>query len=228
MKKLLKRYWRLIETVQRAHEERKMANGHDFDHAFSVANLAFKFCETDEFKELAWIAGLYHNADRIIACDRKSPRLKVPPEGIETLVQEWLAFGRFSESAKLIVIGAVLSHNEPNSDSDDAVTIALKDADRVVCSRIDVVVRAGQFHPDIPVLDPHLLFDDKRGSFTERLSVMASLRDCLDWGNLEDKRFGVRTEKAKKMIVARTEMLRSFLLAIIEQRREEGLVPYPV
>mgnify|MGYP001565927685 CR=1 FL=1 len=36
----LKRYPNLVRVVREAHEKRNMSHGHDFNHAFAVANLA--------------------------------------------------------------------------------------------------------------------------------------------------------------------------------------------
>ena len=213
--------------MREAHETRKMAHGHDFDHALAVANLAGKFCEGPELVNLAWLAGLCHNADRIIAIDRGMGRREVPDEAVEQLVRGWLedALIGWRKSA---AIHAVLDHGKPNDPNDTAVTIALKDADRVVNARLDVVIRSGQFHADLPVLEPTLLINDTRGKYNARLTVVADLLDCLDWGNLNDQRFGVRTSGARAMITARVKRLREFLEAIVEQREEEGLVPYPI
>lgn len=235
MKAYLKKYQGLMRVVREAHETRKMAHGHEFDHAFAVANLANFFSESllgvtsSVMHELAWMAGICHNADRIIALDRGTPRGEVPRSDIEALVRSWLdTEPALGNEDKDIIVRAVLNHGKPNEETDDAVTIALKDADRVVNARFDVVIRSGQFQPELPVLDPTLLLEDKRGRYNGRFTIIADLVDCLDWGNLADERFGVRSSAAKKMIVRRVKKLRKFLEDNIEQRREEGLVPYPL
>lgn len=227
MKDLLNKYCKFFDIVRTEHEKRGMASGHDFDHAVSVANLAAIFCESLELKEFAWVAGLCHNADRIIAIDRQTPRRDIAKEDVAVLVREWLKSTDLLLSVPRIV-EAVQEHGEPNNPNDDKIIVALKDADRVVNARLDVVIRSGQFRSNLPVFDPILLLNDTRGKYNSRLTIVADLMDCLDWGNLEDARFGVRTAGAKKMIVERVALLKQFLEMIVEQRREEGLVPYPI
>ena len=235
MEALWNKFQSLFSLIQGAHEYRKMSHGHGFDHAFAVANLAALFCEASEDREFAWMAGLCHNADRMIALDRGTPRREVPDEDVNGLVYEWLSviehIGKYQidwDFEKVSIINAVLNHGKPNDSGDDTITRALKDADRVVNARLDVVIRSAQFQPELPVIDLALGLDDKRGKYNGRLTVVADLMDCLDWGNLEDARFGVRTAGAKKMIVERVALLKQFLEMIVEQRREEGLVPYPI
>ena len=169
----------------------------------------------------------------MIAIDLGKPRGEVPAADVEVLVRSWLdTEPNLSEEEKQIIARAVLNHGRPNEESDDAVTIALKDADRVVNTRLDVIIRSAQFHSEQLVLDPvRLLSGEKVGRYNSRPTVMDALRDCLDWGDFnspENARFAVRTEKAKWMITEYVAELRAFLEKIVEQRRKEGLVPYPV
>ncbi len=227
MEELLKKYRKLVAAVFEAHRVRGMQKGHNFDHTYSVANLAWDFCEDDSLKKAAFIAGLFHNADRMIAFDENLPNSReVPDDKVDALVRGWLTVEDLTEYICQVIIKAVLNHGKPNDDSDDTVTVALKDADRAVNARIDVVIRSAQFRSNLPVIDPVLLLEDFRGKYNDRLTVVADLLDCLDWGK-DDPRFGVRTQKAKKMIASRVAALLNFFEMIVEQRKEEGLVPYP-
>ena len=223
------RYPRLFGAIQRAHEERKIQQGHNFEHAFAVAQRAREFCECPFWIDNAWLAGTSHNADRMLQGDLGIDRRgDVPAEKIERLVRSWLDLeSRINEDDKAWVVRAVLDHGKPNDDDDSAVTVALKDADRVVNARIDIVLRSAQWQHDLPLIDPVLLLDDKRGRYNGRLTVVADLFDCLDWGS-ENPRLCVRTPKARKMIKSRVDDLRRFLEMLVEQRREEGLVPWPL
>ena len=215
MSDFIKQYPTFVAAVIAQHTSRKMAHGHDFDHAFGVANLAAGFCEEPGYSYLAWLAGMCHNADRMIAKDLGKPRGDVDPQLVKIMVRGWLdAEPSLSETDKAMVDIAVRRHGEPNDASDDFVTRALKDADRVINARIDVIIRSAQFHPELPVIDPVLGMHDTRGRYNGRLTVIADLMDCLDWGNLADKRFGIRTFRAKTLIVERVAKLREYLEGI--------------
>lgn len=236
-KKIWKIFPPLAKVTRRAHIDIGMANGHDFDHALSVAQIALFVAESHSTGRLAGAAGLCHNADRIIA---KLQDMKIwlgasGEEGIRHLAREWLCQeARISSEERDIILGAVIKHSRPNENDDDEVTVALKDADRISCLDLNVLIRAGQFHPNLPLLDPNYLLGEsinlphekRRGRYNERPSVLEDLRDCLDWADTDD-RFCVRLPKSRKLAFERAELLRSTLDKIIKQREEFGLVPYP-
>lgn len=144
---------------------------------------------------------------------------------IENIVARWLQSTNFTEPDKRLIIGAVLNHERPNEDNDGPVTIALKDADRVVNAALDVVIRSGQFQPDLPVIDFKLLLKDKRGKYNSRFTIIADLTDCLDWA--KEGPFYVRTQLARNMIRKRVAQLGSFLNNYVAQLEEEKVFPYP-
>ena len=154
---------------------------------------------------------------------------KISNVEVKRLVHEWLEKRGISEAwPKVCSYTGCSESQQTNELGDDAITVALKDADRVVNTRLDVVIRSGQFQPGLPILDPVLLLNDKRGKHSNRPTILANVVGCLEWGNLEDQWFGVRTAGARAMIISRVARLREYLELIVEQREEEGLVPYPL
>lgn len=220
MEKIEKFYPALFEVVKNDHQG--MERGHNFEHALRVANVAYLVAE-EPHRRLAWVAGLCHNADRIL--EEKFGREPNEKE-VREVLDGWLDLENFGDENKAIIIEAVLRHSWPNEDDDGSILIALKDADRIVNLDPDNLVRFGQFQPDLPVSDNHFfnLFEDgrPRGKYGSRPTVVEDLWDCLDWGR--ECPFGVRLPKSKEMIRGRTEYLRNFFSEMRKRLIEEGFV----
>ncbi len=218
---------RLVLVTRLAHE--KYAADivhHDFDHALQVALVAVEVAEEPETSRLAGAAGLCHNADRMLEERTDGKVKKAEPAAIERLIREWLAVEPFSEEEKWHIVEAVLEHSKPNNDKDSPTTVALKDADRIICLGLDVVVRGAQDH-NCPTVDPWLLYDDTRGKYGRRESIVKVLQECLEWAS-DDRLFGVRLPKSKVLAKERAGAIQWYVDTAIAQRQKLGLVPYPL
>lgn len=219
---------RLIEVSRKAHTElvAKIVH-HDFDHALQVAQVAIRVAEDPEIARLAAAAALCHNADRMLEERVDGKVTKPSPAAIEKLIRKWLAVeSKLFEKEKLTIVEAVLEHAKPNSSEDSDVTVALKDADRIVNLGFDVIVRGAQHH-NCSAIDPWFLLNDERGNYARRQSMVKVLQDCFEWAS-DDPRFGVRLPRSKEIARTRVKALQQYIDTVIAQRKELGLVPYPL
>src|SRR3989344_1367076 len=143
-----------------------LTGGHDPFHAARVGQYAFEIAEALEVARLAGVAGLCHNADRILQHDLKVSRKDVPEEMVIVLVNEWLDFTDLSEEKRRLVVSAVLLHSLPHDPNDGLVLVSLKDADLLANLEPDVIMRAAQFYPDFPVVDPVYWLSESSGYFS--------------------------------------------------------------
>ena len=151
----MKRIWELLpdvaKKVRQKHEEVGLLGHHDWVHAFRVGEVARRVAKRewdyDPLTFLAGLAGLCHNADRILQKEMEVGRREVPREAVVTLMTTWLQRS-VGVGDIATVIDAVLKHDGKNSPEDSQVLIALMDADRVVNLDVDLLMRSGQFYND--------------------------------------------------------------------------------
>lgn len=203
-----------------------LSGGHDSFHAARVGQYALEVAETDEVSRLAGVAGLCHNADRILQHDLKVGRKGVPEEMVRELVNEWLDCTDLSEGERGMVISAVLLHSLPNDPGDNPVLVALKDADRLANLEPDVIMRAAQFYPDYPVVDPAHWLSDPASTFREPKSVAKDLANNAEWGNFGDPKFGIRLPKAQLRATEFTNFLLDYLERVRKCWVDAGLLPF--
>lgn len=231
----------LTNVVREAHEKEAarlkvaMFYCHDFDHAVRVANYAMYVAEPEYGERtavLAGAAGLCHNADRILQRRLGLGRDgEVPPNQIRKLVLRWLSTkwnhlggGLFEEEEKYIIVEAVLGHSAKNGPNDHPVQIALMDADRIVNTEADCIIRNGiYFGDDLPVVDPINFLSDPSASWRDPKSNLRALAERDDW-LVEGGPVGVRLKLARELMKPRLAFYHQFFKKIAEQRREAGLL----
>ena len=254
MQKIWEVFPKLAAAVCEDHlKEGMTGSGHDFEHAARVGQYAYlvayynalNICPVDEaesWARLAGAAGLCHNADRIlqrrVGIDRLSNN--VSEEEIWMLIRRWFgeegdifytksSYPNYYDLPELektnLVVKAVLGHNGKNDESDSPVLVALMDADRLVNIELDLVIRCGQFQPDLPAVDFRHLLDDPTASYKDPKSVLSDIKSSLEWET--DPRFALRTPTAIEMGRARFAALRFYMETLLEQIKESGLIPYP-
>ena len=201
-------------------------NGHDAFHAARVGQYAFEIAETPDVARLAAIAGLCHNADRILQYQLKVGRKDVAVDLVRDLVDEWLNHTDLSNDEKSVVVNAVLNHSLPNGIGDDQVLIALKDADRLTNLEPDVIMRAAQFCSDFPVVDPVHWLSDPNATFREPKSVVKDLANNSEWGNFSDPKFGIRLPKAQFRAKEFADYLCDYLERVKKCWVDAGLLPF--
>ncbi|OGZ04657.1 MAG: hypothetical protein A2648_00990 [Candidatus Lloydbacteria bacterium RIFCSPHIGHO2_01_FULL_41_20] len=241
-------YPALARAVKRTHDEATdwlggpMFHCHDFDHALRVANYAMMIAPDEKTGRLAAIAGLCHNADRILQKKLKvGPFGKVPKEAIEAMVRDWLSVLNIQEMERgdsyhppfattedgQLVMDAVLNHGNKNGKDDSLVLITIMDADRLVNIEADVLVRDGQYFGDaMRVVDPVHIDRDPNANFRNLGSILRNSVEKFDW-ETEGGFVGIRLPKARELMKSRFAFLRLWIKTIREQREEAELFPYP-
>jgi len=220
---------RITTVIKKCHEsEGGTFFGHDFDHALRVANYATIIAEDEKTARLAGLAGLCHNADRILQHKTDVGFYgDVLDVEVKKLVNSWLDNDKnISIDDREIVLDAVLHHSKKNDPSDSPTLITLMDADRLVNIEADLIPREGQCIPNVHVIDPILLLSDPEAHFFNPKSIMRHVKEILDW-EIEGGIVGIRLPKARKIAKSRFNFLKLFLKTTIDQRKEAGLIPYP-
>ncbi|MEK7629878.1 MAG: HD domain-containing protein [Patescibacteria group bacterium] len=227
MKKIWEIFPNLAAVVRKTHLDEKITGGgHDFEHAARVAQYAYIVSEGEVFRNLAGAAGLCHNADRVLQTRLKVGRRDVSADKIRDLVLEWLSSeSAFIDSDKETIIDAVLKHGGKNDDSDSPILVALMDADRLVNIELDLVIRSGQFQPDLPAVDFVFFLSDPTADYKNPKSVLRDIFHSLEWET--DSRFQIRLPRAVEMAKSRFAALRTFIQTIELQLKDSGLMPYP-
>jgi hypothetical protein len=226
-RKIIEIFPELWKRVYERHIKSNILSGcHDPFHAARVGQCALDIAENEEIAILSGIAGLCHNADRILQYDLKIGRKDVPEKMVTTLVNEWLGNTDLYEIERLVILDAIFKHSLPNDPNDGQVLITLKDADRLINLEPDVIMRSAQFFSDFPVVDPVHWLSDPKATFKEPKSVIKNLSQNAEWGNFEDPKFGIRLPKAQ----IRAKKFSGYLLDYIERVEncweESGLLPF--
>ncbi len=227
-----KRIWELCpEIAHRVEEEYaalaaddKYIHHHDFGHAKRVGEVAYQVAKNEwgdeHIAKLAGIAGIVHNADRIIQAQKDIGRRDVSREDVAALVKKWIA-NDLQETDVVTILDAVLGHDGKNADEDSLVKIALQDGDRVVNLDVDLLPRSRQYYNDLPVVDYEHLLDDPKATYRKPRSVLKDIHYALDWVEPASG-VCVRTKLGIEMARKRAEVIRFFFSALKEQLREEG------
>lgn len=167
----------LTVMVKNAHEHlnahRVFGSGHSFHHAITVANYALQIAPDEDCAKYAAIAGLCHNAGKVLARKNGEPHRVMSARSIQDYIYRWLV--EFKGRRREYIIADVVAHEEPNNDNDRDTLIVLKDAVRLARMDAFCLVRAGQFHPDIPIVHS----DDLNGPSNDLLNPRSIVDDCL-------------------------------------------------
>lgn len=227
MEKIWVMFPKLCRAVRDDHVKYGMENtGHNFDHVLRCGQYALLIAEDAETARLAGAAAICHNADRILQHALKVGRKDVPWERVEEMVRGWLEAESFGESDVVTILDAIKKHSGKNSPDDSPALIGLMDADRLTCSDAGDVMESVRFFGDLPIFDRVHLLDDPVATFREPRSVFRILSERFPWGK-EGGSVGVRLPKAKELMRSRLAIFRLYIDAVVHQRREIGLVPYP-
>lgn len=234
MKRIWEMYPNLTRAIKKSHDDMPtpMLYCHDFDHAIRVADRGMVIAPDEETGRLAAVAGLCHNADRILQKQANSGRDgKVADELVTAMVNEWLdtePVDIFLEEERKLILDAVLNHWKRNSPDDSLVLMTLQDADRTVNIEADCIIRRGGYWgDDLRVVDPVHLLNDPNANFKNPGSVLWTMKDEEACFMATEGVANLRLPKAREIAKSRFAFYRVFLEAVIKQRGEAGLIPYP-
>ena len=214
----------VAERIKSGHQKAELFGHHDYVHAFRVGEVARQIALEEwgdqQLSYLAGLAGLAHNADRILQ------KLKSSNQTVEELVRFWLHDVMMDETSRATVVEAVLKHSNKNSPDDSKVLVALMDGDRVVNLDTDLFIRSGQYYANLPVVDYQNFLDDPKATYRDPRSVMRDIRYSLDWVDSTSS-VCVRTKKGSEMANTRAKVFSTFFDALRGQLAEEGIaVPF--
>ena len=225
--KIIEIFPELWKKVYERHVKSQIVSGcHDPFHTARVGQYALTIAENETVARLAGIAGLCHNADRILQYDLGLGREDTPEELVITLVNEWFDVTDLSEKERSLVLDAVLKHSLPNNPDDSQVLITLKDAERLINLEPDTIMRTAHFFSDFPVVDPVHWLSDPEATYREPRSVIKGLASCAEWGNFDDPKYGVRLPKARICAKKFADYLLDYIERVKECWEEAGLLPF--
>lgn len=222
--------WEFFPEVARRVKEEHLMVGlrghHDYVHAYRVGELARQIAEHEwgnepQLSSLAGLAGLAHNADRILQKKLGIGRKKVPPGTVTALVDEFTA-GFVTPEEFQIVVDAVLMHDGKNCKEDSPVLRALRDADRVVNLDADLIIRAAQHYPELPPVVYGSPLMNQPGDYRNPGSVLRDITFSLEWLDPQSP-FCMTTKLGWLMGKKREGLLLAFMSALDAQLEEEGV-----
>lgn len=218
-RRLWEKFPLVVEMVKNDHiSQGAIGGGHDFLHALMVAQYADIIAENENVGELAWIAGICHNTDRIFhtASDRDIDRK------IWSYLNSGGAMLSFTFQEKEMIAEAIMNHSKLNDPKDNPVTITLKDADRLPNIGPLLCVRSGQHFHNLPACDPHFVeTPDPTSSFRDPKTVLRDIEMSLEWEPW------LRCPKAIELAKPWFNQLRIFVEGFKRQLEETDLLPYP-
>jgi hypothetical protein len=185
MEKMWKKFPELVTAVTEDHKnEGHKDRSHDLLHALMVAQYGTMIAGTKSEKKCAWVAGLCHNTDRIF-----------PEDQVGKIVSRYLSETSLTREEKEAVHEAVMKHSEPNKKSDNPITVALKDADRLANLGPLTLIRSGQFRSGIRTANPkHITNPDPEAAYLEPKSAFHdAIHTRLEWESW------LRLPKAKEL-----------------------------
>lgn len=201
-------------SIKAGHENTKKQSrgGHGVDHDITVAMLAVKISTNERVGQKAWCAGMLHSTDRVVEMADVIDSMAKHADHLKHF---------FSRSEISEIIEAAFRHSELNQSDQSETQIILMDADRLANMQSAVIIRSGQFKPDIPVFD----FKHLSGEINP-LSTYEDPKSVLD-----DLRFVIknyipqfRTDEAKRLGSIYAIGLSAYIKAVEEENESLGLL----
>lgn len=221
---LLAKFAPLVDAVKKLHASREKNSGHGFDHDLAVAQWAYRLSIEEGFSyetaALAWVAGILHSLDHVL------------PNGIKSVIgsmgiKDLLDLTQISEEQKVVIIKAVQEHSGANGANDSTVKVALMDADKIANLGPTVIIRSGQFRPDIPPCETEYLIGtdvNPASTYPKPTSVLDDLRHNMWWGDqVRNPKYCFRLRSAWKHGEKRIAYLANFIARIREEYADIGL-----
>lgn len=184
-------------------------SGHGHDHGITVAEIGVLLTDNPKLQDMVWVSGNGHSLDRMF-----------PKDNFEKKIWEYLQFAKQHFTGKELeeIFIAIRDHGNKNSEEDSELTILLKDADRLGNTMLGIVIRSGQFTPDIPAMElQYLKTPNPVSTYPNPTSVIEDLRGCLEWEGW------IRTPKAKVIAAPLFAELRHFMNTLASQYEMLGL-----
>jgi len=221
--KIVELFPEIARRVREDHLGGGLITHHNFQHAYRVGQAAYTIALKQWGDEVvarkAGVAGLGHNADRLI----RHQFGVVTTDAIRNLLSRWIG-DEFADEGIAEVQHAVLNHGDINRAGDDRVLIALKDGDRYVNLALDIVMRSALHFSTLPPLDSVYFLDAPGATYNDPKSVLQDVMASLDWVD-PTSRVCIRTTAALRMAGPRAAALRFYRDTLLAQLKEEDAFP---
>lgn len=219
----------VFAAIRQSHELVGLSGHHDIHHAARVGQMAFQIAleewRDEETAHQAGLAGLCHNADRIMEIGRYG-EFRGEEMPLDDLVNRWLDQDRIHADARAAVLKAVKGHANINQVDDSCVQIALMDADRVVNLSLDAVMRSAQHHKSLQTVDYQHALSNPNAQYSSPQSVLKGLWFHTEWAD-PTTNVCVRTHYGKREAQKRLTLIQQYMENVLSQITDEGFFPLP-
>lgn len=209
---LFTRVTQIRATSQHAHR------GHSAEHDALVSMIATRIAPDLRTAEKAFVAGTLHSLDRVAGDKFES----VLDDCLARLVPD-----EFTQSESDEIREAVIRHGEHKDTQGvrSLTLITLMDADKLANMQPLAIARAGQFYPDIPVIETE--FVGKRNphsTYHSPTSIIENLWGFVEWGEPG----WLQLPEAKRMGTVLAARMREFILLAEAPYKEFGIAGYAI
>ena len=189
--------------------------GHGIDHDITVAQIVDWISPNPRVAQKAWCAALLHSVDHLVDKDNEG---LVEQQTKQLLGHLPLRFFANYELAE--ICQAAVRHGERNQDDQSLVQQVLMDADRLANLMPAVIIRSGQFRPEIPAFEFDYLNGERNPASTYHRpkSVADGLR-----ANIAEYLPMLRIIKAKELARQYISDLETFLAALEKSYEDLGM-----
>lgn len=186
--------------------------GHGLDHDAAVAQMAALIAPTPRLSDIGWVAGLMHSTDRLVAADAYTTHLRA--------YLDLLPANEFSKEEIEEIYIAVLEHDQKVPLHRTPTQEVLQDADKLVNMQATLLIRAGQFHTDIPTVELSYLEE------VNPASTYHAPKNVLDNARIIATEYPelLHTPKAKELASVYMKRLQEYEQQILEDHQLLGLV----
>lgn len=210
-------------AVAKAHRNSARPHrGHGLDHDVTVAQIAAMIAPDERTAEKAWCASLLHSIDRMVEKNEdKELFAKNVADATASLTINFLPPGYFTTEEEIEIWRAACRHGELNQEDQSITQQVLMDADRLANLQPAVVIRAGQFMPELPAFEFEYLAGERNleTTYYNPKSVLDDLRN-----NIAEYVPKLRLPKAKELAAGYVATLEGFISALEKSYRDIGLV----
>lgn len=200
--------------------------GHGFfDHDHPVAQTCVLIHEDERSVRKAWVSSLLHSLDRLMTKEEENRTL----DGLLALIPE-NEISRF-EIEEIRV--ALQNHDGPNRETDSITQKILQDADRLANAQSIIILRSGQFMPNIPAIELGYLGmkNHPESTYKKPRTVHDNLMHILEWdpeGPEAHPQFCLRLPMAIEFGRPHFAYIREWILRVKSDFAQLGLDPWPI
>ncbi len=199
-------------------KSRNTHRGHSAEHDALVAMIATRIAPDPRTAEKAFVAGILHSLDRVAGDEFES----ILDECLTQLVPN-----QFTPSESDEIRDAVVRHGEHKDAAGvrSLTLITLMDADKLANMQLLAIARAGQFYPDVPVIETEFVsMRNPNSTYHSPTSIIENLWGFVEWGEPG----WLQLPEAKRMGVVLAARMREFILLAEAPYKEFGIAGHVI